>query len=435
MTNDISSTIKDEALSAHKKRRGKIEITGKVTLKDSNDLSLYYTPGVAEVSKAIKENIEMSYEYTNRANTVAIITDGTRVLGLGDLGPEAEMPIIEGKSLLFKKFGGVDAIPICVSSKNEDEIVKFAEMIQPSVAAINIEDIEAPKAFRITQRLEKSLNIPVFHDDREGTALVVRAALMNALAVVGKKLNAVKIVINGSGSAGLGIAEILEASKAGEIIVCDTTGAIYEGRQTNMNEFKQWIAKTTNRGMEKGSIFNAVKGADVLIGVSTKGAFTKEMIKEMAKDPIVFALANPVPEIDYAEAQAAGAAIVATGRSDRPNQVNNYLSFPGFFRGLLSARASKVTEDMIIAASDAIAATVKKSQRSREYIIPKFGDLKEYTSMAVRVATYVADAAVKSGVAKTHVSAEEIKRETKTLLARYSKMEKNIERLNKKHND
>ena len=433
MANDINSTIKDKALNAHKKHKGKIEISGKVALNDTNDLSLYYTPGVAEVSMAIKENLEMSYEYTNRANTVAIITDGTRVLGLGDLGPEAEMPIIEGKSLLFKKFGGVDAIPIAVGSKNEDEIVRFAEMIQPSVAAINIEDIEAPKVFGITKRLEKSLNIPVFHDDREGTAIVVRAALINALAVVGKKLKSAKIVINGSGSAGLGIAEILEASKTGEIIVCDTTGAIYEGRQTNMNEFKEWVAKTTNRGMEKGSLFNTVQGADVLIGVSTKGAFTKEMIREMGKDPIVFALANPDSEIDYSEAKQAGAAIVATGRSDQPNQVNNYLAFPGFFRGLLSSRATKVTEDMIVAASDAIATTVKKSQRSPEHIIPKFGNLKEYTAMAVRVATYVADAAVKSGVAKTHVSAEEIKKETKRLLTRYSKMEQNIEKLNKKY--
>lgn len=435
MANDISPAIREEALRAHRKHRGKIEISGKVALKDSSDLSIYYTPGVAEVSMAIKENIEMSYEYTNRANTVAIITDGTRVLGLGDLGPEAEMPIIEGKSLLFKKFGGVDAIPICVSSKSEDEIVRFAEMIQPSVAAINIEDIEAPKVFRITQRLEKSLNIPVFHDDREGTAIVVRAALINALAVVGKKLKTAKIVINGSGSAGLGIAEILEASKAGDIIVCDTTGAIYEGRQANMNEFKEWIAKTTNMGMEKGSLFNAVKGADVLIGVSTKGAFTKEMIKEMGEDPIVFALANPVPEIDYAEAQAAGAAVVATGRSDRPNQVNNYLSFPGFFRGLLSSRASRVTEGMLIAASDAVAATVKKSQRSREHMSPRFGNLKEYTAMAVRIATYVANAAVESGVAKKRVNEEEIRNETKRMLERYSKMEKNTEKLNKRYND
>ena len=356
--------IKELALSAHRRHKGKIEISGKVAIRDSNDLSLYYTPGVADVSAEIGENTYLSYEYTNRANTVAIISDGTRVLGLGDLGPEAEMPILEGKSLLFKKFGGVDAIPMCIGSKSEDDIVKFVEMIKPSVAAINIEDIETPKVFSITRKLEQNLGLPVFHDDREGTAIVVRAALINALAVVGKKIGSIKIVINGAGSAGLGIAEILWASKAREIIVCDTMGAIYEGRQGNMNEFKEWIAKVTNKGMEKGNLGDAVKGADVLIGVSKSGAFTKEMIKAMGKDSVVFALANPIPEIDYYKAKEAGAVIVATGRSGRPNQVNNYLAFPGFFRGLLSSRASKITDGMIIAASDAIAATVKRSQKS-----------------------------------------------------------------------
>ncbi|HUC38796.1 MAG TPA: NADP-dependent malic enzyme [Candidatus Acidoferrum sp.] len=424
--------IGEEALALHKKYKGKIEIIGKVALNDSKDLSIYYTPGVADVSSAIGKNTELSYEYTNRANTVAIVTDGTRVLGLGSLGPEAEMPIIEGKSILFKKFGGVDAIPIALKSKHEDDIVKFIELIQPSVAAINLEDIEVPKAFNIKKRLEKSLNIPIFHDDREGTAIVVRAALINALAVVGKKMKSAKIVINGAGSAGLGITEILAASEAGDITVCDSAGVIYEGRQTNMNEFKEWIAKTTNRNSQRGELADAVKGADVLIGASTKGAFTSGMIKEMGSNPIVFALANPDSEIDYKDAKAAGASIVATGRSDTPNQVNNYLAFPGFFRGMLSSRASRVTEEMVIAASDAIASSVKRSQRSTDYIIPKFGNLKEYTAMAVKIATRVADAAVKSGVAMVHVDAGQVKEETKMMLSRYSKIEKGVARLNKR---
>lgn len=425
--------IKEGALTSHKKRNGKIEIAGKVAIKDTKDLSLYYTPGVAAVSAVIGENADLSYEYTNRANTIAIISDGTRVLGLGKLGPEAEMPILEGKSLLFKKFGGVDAIPICVGSKDEDEIVRFVEMIQPSVAAINIEDIEAPKVFSITRKLEQKLGLPVFHDDRRGTAIVVRAALINALAVIGKKISDVKIVINGAGSAGLGIAEILLASKAKDIIICDTHGAIYEGRQDNMNEFKEQAAKMTNRSMMKGSLADTVNGADVLIGVSNPGAFTKEIIQSMAKDSIVFALANPASEIDYYEAKEAGATIVATGRSDMPNQVNNHLAFPGFFRGMLSARASKVTDEMIIAASDAIASAVKRKQRSPDFIIPKFGDVKEYTSMAVRVATRVAEAAVRSGVAKAHVDKNAVRDETKRMLSRYGKEERNIDRLNKRY--
>lgn len=433
MVEQSESEINGAALNAHRKRKGKIEIMGKVAVKDSSDLSLYYTPGVAAVSTAIRENADLSYEYTNRANTVAIISDGTRVLGLGDLGPEAEMPVLEGKSLLFKKFGGVDAIPMCIGSKNEDDIVKFVEMIKPSIAAVNLEDIETPKVFRIARRLEQSLNMPLFHDDREGTAIVARAALVNAFAVVGKKLADAKIVINGAGSAGLGIAEILLASKANEIIVCDTAGAIYEGRQANMNEFKERIAKVTNKRMEKGGLIDAVKGADAIIGVSKPGAFTREMIKSMGKNPIVFALANPTPEIDYYEAKDAGAAIVATGRSDMPNQVNNYLAFPGFFRGLLSAHASKVTNEMIVAASDAIAAAVKKPHRSPDYIIPKFGDIKEYTSLAVRIATGVAEAAVKSGVAKAHIDKNAVRDETKRMLSRYGKEERSIERLNNRY--
>ncbi len=425
--------LMEKALAAHRKRSGKVEIAGKVAIKDEDDLSIYYTPGVAYVAAAIRENAALSYEYTNRANTIVIVSDGTRVLGLGDLGPESEMPILEGKALLFKKFGGVDAIPICVGSKNEDDIVRFVEMLKPSIAAVNIEDIETPKAFSITRRLEESLGLPLFHDDRRGTAIVVRSALINALAVVGKRLGSAKIVINGAGAAGLGIAEILCASKAGNVVVCDTAGAIYKGRRENMNAFKEWIAEATNSRKESGTLIDIVKGADVLIGVSKKGAFTKEMISSMARDPVVFALANPDPEIDYHEAKDAGASIVATGSSRQPNQVNNYLAFPGFFRGMLSAHASKVTDEMTLAASDAIATFVKRKQRSAEHIIPRFGDLKEYTSLAVRIATRVAEAAVSAGVANAHVDKNIVRDETKKMLSLYRKKEKGLDKLNKRY--
>jgi malate dehydrogenase (oxaloacetate-decarboxylating) len=431
MEND--SDIKEKSLDAHKKHKGKIEISGKVSLTSTDDLSIYYTPGVAQVSLAIKDDKNLSYEYTNRANTIAIITDGSRVLGLGDIGPEAEMPVIEGKSLLFKKFGGVDAIPLAIKSQSEEDTIKFVKMLEPSVAAINIEDIKSPKVFSITKRLKNELSIPMFHDDRDGTAIVARAALVNALKIVGKKFNSIKIVINGAGSAGEGIAGILSASRVNDIIICDTHGAIYQDRSSDMNEFKTELAKHTNKNGVRGSLVDVVKGADVLIGVSSKGAFTQDMIKLMNDKPIVFALANPYPEIEYPDAKAANAAIVATGRSDTPNQVNNYLAFPGFFRGILSSRATQVTNDMIIAASDAIASYVKKSELSEEYIIPRFSSTKEYINMTVKVAIAVSDAASKSGVAKIKIEKEEMKRSIKELLQRYAKIEKNLEKLNKKY--
>ena len=427
------SSMNDIALAAHKRHKGKIEISGKVAIASSEDLSIYYTPGVAQVSLAIKDDKELSYEYTNRANTVAIISDGSRVLGLGELGPEAEMPVIEGKALLFKKFGGIDAVPLAIKSQSEDDIVNFAKMIEPSVAAINIEDIKSPKVFNITQRLKKEVGIPVFHDDREGTAIVVRAGLLNALKITNKRMKSAKIVVNGAGSAGIGIAEILAASGAGDIIICDTHGAIYEGRPADMNEFKVDLAKKTNSSSAKGGLADVVKGADVLIGVSSKGAFTDNMIKNMCDSPIVFALANPYPEIDYNDARAAGASVVATGRSDRPNQVNNYLAFPGFFRGILSSRAKSITKEMVIAASDAIAGSVRRSQLTSECIIPKLGSPKDYIAMTVKVASGVADAAYKSGASGVPVSKDAIKRITKGLLMRYGRMEKNMERLNVKY--
>ncbi len=422
---------KERSLSAHKKHKGKIEISGKVALSNNEDLSIYYTPGVAHVSLAISNDREMSYEYTNRANTIAIVTDGSRVLGLGDLGPEAEMPVIEGKSLLFKKFGGIDAIPLAINSRNEDDVVNFAKMLEPSISAINIEDIKSPKVFNITKRLKEELGIPIFHDDRDGTAIVARAGLINALKLAKKKFKNARIVINGAGSAGDGIADILYASGAKEIIMCDTNGAIYKGREQGMDEFKSELAEKTNKNMQKGSLAEIAKGADVLIGVSARNAFSSDIIKSMNDSPIIFALANPYPEIDYDEAKAAGAFIAATGRSDRPNQINNYLAFPGFFRGMLLARVRKINMEMIIAASDAIASCVKKSQLSTDRIMPKSDNKKEYTAMTVKIAIAVAKAASESGTARINVDENRIKAETRELLARYSKIEKSIERLNK----
>lgn len=427
---DNSSSNGEKALDEHKKHRGKIEIIGKVPLENTDDLSIYYTPGVAHVSKAIGEDKERSYEYTNRANTIAIVTDGTRVLGLGDLGPEAEMPVIEGKALIFKKFGGVDAIPIAVNSKDEGDIVKFVKMIEPTVAAINIEDIKSPKVFNITKRLKSELGIPVFHDDKDGTGIVTRAGLINALKLAKKSFKNVKVVVNGAGAAGQGIAEILLASGVNDMIVCDTNGAIFKGRSANMDEFKNALAEQTNTNMLQGSLPDVAKNADVLIGASSQGAFTFNIIKGMNDNPIVFALANPYPEIDYNEALSAGAFIAATGRSDRPNQINNSLAFPGFFRGLLSSRAKFVNNGMLIAASDAIASCVRGSQLKPDSIVPKLDGHNELLKMTGRVAMAVAKAAMSSNAAMVQLSEEEIKMITKEFLDRYKKIEKTIKKLN-----
>jgi malate dehydrogenase (oxaloacetate-decarboxylating) len=421
----------DKVLKAHKKHSGKIEIFGKVPILTNEDLLIYYTPGVAQVSLAIKNNISNSYEYTNRANTVAIVTDGSRVLGLGDIGPEAEMPVIEGKSLLFKKFGGIDAIPLAIRSTGEDDVVKFTKMLEPSVAAINVEDIKSPKVFNITKRLEEEMHIPVFHDDKDGTAIVARAALINALKLSKKRIDSAKIVINGAGSAGFGIANILHQSGASDIVVCDTHGAIYKNRTEDMNDFKEELAQYTNKNTVKGELQEVAEGADVIIGVSSKGAFSQEIINKMNDKPIVFALANPYPEISYHDAKSAGAFIIATGRSDTPNQVNNYIAFPGFFRGVLSSRARTITKEMIIAASDAIAKSVKKKQLSTDYIIPNISNPMDYTAMTVRIAISVAEAALKSGASSAPIDKTTVKKSIKEILRRYKKIEKYIDKFNK----
>jgi malate dehydrogenase (oxaloacetate-decarboxylating) len=373
--------IKKEALELHEKYKGKIEVVSKVPLATRNDLSLAYTPGVAEPCRKIAENIENVYKYTSKGNLVAVVTDGTAVLGLGDIGPEAALPVMEGKCILFKQFGNVDAFPICLKTKDVDEIVDAVVKISPVFGGINLEDISAPRCFEIEEKLKEKLKIPVFHDDQHGTAIVVLAALINALKLV-KKGKEIKIVISGAGAAGTAVAKILLSYSFKNIIVCDTKGAIYSGRD-GLNSAKEEIASITNPQKIKGSMAEAMKGADVFIGVSAPNIVTKEMVKTM-KEPIVFAMANPVPEIMPADALEGGARIVATGRSDFPNQINNVLAFPGIFKGALKVR-KQITEKMKISAAEAIASLVAKPAPDK--IIPSVFD---------NVADAVAEAVMKA---------------------------------------
>ncbi|MGC8479855.1 MAG: NAD(P)-dependent malic enzyme [Candidatus Micrarchaeia archaeon] len=354
---------KSIALKKHKEHKGKVQIVGRVIIKNKNDLSIYYTPGVAYVSEAIKYNHELAYEYTNKGNTIAIVSDGTRILGLGNVGPEAGLPVMEGKSLLFKSYAGIDAIPICLGTTNEDEIINTIKHISPSIAGVNIEDIESPKSFRIIKKLSKAVDIPIFHDDQYGTAVVTLAALINALKIV-KKDNSVKIVIFGAGSAGYGITKLLYFSGFKNLYVFDSKGIIKKNRKEDMNEFKEELANISNNENKKYTIEECISNADVLIGVSgKKGYFKKEWIVNMAEKPIVFALTNPEPEIEYKQAIDAGAFIAATGRSNAPNQVNNLIAFPGIMRGLLNARAKGVSMDMLKTAAITIASYTKKPKR------------------------------------------------------------------------
>ena len=359
MTKDIDYNKK--SLELHKKSRGKIEIISKVSIKSKNDLSLAYTPGVGAVSTAIGVDKEKSWIYTNRANQVAIVSNGTAVLGLGDLGPEAAMPVMEGKAVIFKELGGVDAIPLCINSRDSEAIIKFCKEIEPSFGGINLEDIAAPECFEVLARLEKELKIPVFHDDQDGTAIVVLAGLINATKLTKKKLTGLKIVINGAGAAGIAIARILIEQKVKDIIILDSRGIIYDGCP-GMNTTKCDISLKTNSKKLRGGLVEALIGADVFIGVSKGNQLTAEMIKSMAKGPIIFAMANPVPEIMPDLALEAGASIVGTGRSDFPNQINNALVFPGMFRGLLDYKIKQVTVAMKVAVAQAIAACVKPTK-------------------------------------------------------------------------
>jgi malate dehydrogenase (oxaloacetate-decarboxylating) len=389
-------SLKKDALELHSKNRGKLEVKSKVELKSSYDLSLAYSPGVAEPCKVIHADEDRIYDLTSKWNMVGVVSDGTAVLGLGDIGPKAALPVMEGKSILFKGFAGVDAFPICLDTKDVDEIVETVRRISPSFGGINLEDISAPRCFQIESRLKEILDIPVFHDDQHGTAVVSYAGLINSLKVVGKDLKDCKVVLNGAGAAGVAIAKLLIGVGVGDLIICDRSGSIYESRKEGMSQVKEELSKTTNREKLKGTLKHAVAGADIFIGVSVAGVLSAEMIKSMADSPIVFALANPDPEIEPAEAKRAGAAIIATGRSDYPNQVNNVLGFPGIFRGALDVRARDINEEMNIAAAHAIASLISDSELNTEYVIPNPFDNRvvEYVSSAV------AKAARESGVAR-----------------------------------
>lgn len=381
------------ALKAHAEWKGKIEVVGRASINTPEELSVAYTPGVAEPCLEIEKDTDLSYTYTRRGNLVAVITDGTAVLGLGDIGPEAGMPVMEGKCALFKRFADVDAFPLCVRSKDVDEIVRTVSLIAGSFGGVNLEDISAPRCFEIEQKLKEICDIPIFHDDQHGTAVVVLAAAVNALKIVGKDIRDIKVVTSGAGAAGIAIIKLLVSMGLRNVIMCDRTGAIYEGRD-NLNPVKEEMAKITNREMVKGTLADAIKGADMFIGVSAPGTLTKEMIGTMARDPIVFAMANPMPEIMPDEAKAAGAAVVGTGRSDYPNQINNVLAFPGIFRGALDVRASQINDEMKVAAAYAIANTISDEELTAEYIIPGAFDER----VVKNVAKAVADAAVRTGV-------------------------------------
>ena len=407
-------TLRDEALELHRKNRGKLEVRSKVPLRDRQDLVLAYTPGVAEACLEIVKDPAAAYEYTIKGNLIAVVSDGTAVLGLGDIGPSAALPVMEGKSLLFKNFAGVDALPLCVGSKDVDRIVEFVKLLEPTIGGVNLEDISAPRCFEIERRLKRETSIPIFHDDQHGTAVVVLAALLNAFKVVGKDMGAVKVVLSGAGAAGIATANLLIDVGFTDVVVCDSKGAIYAGRPDGMNPFKEEVARRGNRRNVAGSLADALRGADVFIGVSAPGTVSTDMVKTMAKDAIVLAMANPVPEIFPEDAIAGGAKVVGTGRSDYPNQVNNVLAFPGIMRGALDARASDINEAMKIAAAKAIAELVPPNELGPEKIIVDAFDRR----VGPAVAKAVARAAVESGVARVAVDPEEVYRKTQEVLSR-----------------
>lgn len=386
---------KSEAIKKHIEWQGKIEVIARAPVGTKKELSIAYTPGVAEPCLEISENVDLSYLYTRRHNLVAVVTDGTAVLGLGDIGPEAGMPVMEGKCALFKAFGDVDAFPLCIRSKNVDDIVNTVALLAGSFGGVNLEDISAPRCFEIEKRLKAICDIPIFHDDQHGTAVVTLAGMINALRIVDKKLSDVAVVVNGAGAAATAITNLLISCGLSDVVLCDRTGAIWEGRD-NLNEAKAEIAAVTNRKMKKGGLKDVIVGADVFIGVSAPGVLTEEMVRSMAKDPIVFACANPVPEILPEIAHKAGVAVMATGRSDFPNQVNNVLAFPGIFRGALDVRASDINDEMKLAAAYAIADLVSAEELKPEYVIPDAFDPR----VGKAVAAAVSEAARKSGVAR-----------------------------------
>lgn len=384
-----------ESLKMHYELKGKIEVVSRAKVDSKDALSLAYTPGVAQPCLEIQKDINKSYELTRRWNTVAVVTDGTAVLGLGDIGPEAGMPVMEGKCVLFKEFGDVDAIPLCVRSKDVDEIVQTVRLLAGSFGGVNLEDISAPRCFEIEKKLKECCDIPIFHDDQHGTAVVTAAALINALKLVGKNLEDIKVVTSGAGAAGIAIIKLLVSLGLKNVVMCDRQGAIYKGRE-NLNAEKMEMAEICNQNMEKGTLEEVLKGADVFIGVSAPGTVTEEMVKNMAEKPILFPMANPVPEIMPELAKNAGAAVVGTGRSDFPNQINNVLAFPGIFRGALDVRAKDINDEMKVAAAYAIANLIEEDKLNPDYIIPNPFDER----VAPAVAKAVAEAARKTGVAR-----------------------------------
>jgi malate dehydrogenase (oxaloacetate-decarboxylating) len=388
--------FKEEALILHRENRGKIQVVGKTEIKDMHDLTLVYTPGVAEPCKEIHKDVSKVYEYTTKGNMVAVVTDGSAVLGLGDIGPEAALPVMEGKAALFKHFAGVDAFPICLATKDPDKIVEAVTLIAPSFGGINLEDISAPRCFEIEERLKKILDIPVFHDDQHGTAIIVLSSLINALKVVGKEIGRIKIVVNGAGASAIAVTKFLLSAGVKNAILCDSKGVIYKGRKENMNPTKDKMAEMTNQENAKGTLADAIIGADVFIGLSVGGVLKPEMVRTMASNSIIFAMANPVPEIMPDEAKKAGVKVVATGRSDFPNQINNSLCFPAIFKGALKVRASQINEEMKFAAAYAIASIVSEKELNEEYIIPNSFDPR----VVERESEAVAQAAIESGVAR-----------------------------------
>ena len=388
--------INEKALKLHSENRGKIEVVSKTEIKDMQDLAVVYTPGVAEPCRKIHQNVEDVYTYTTKGNMVAVVSDGTAVLGLGDKGPEAAIPVMEGKAVLFKYFAGVDAFPICLATKDTEEIIETVTRIAPVFGGINLEDISAPRCFEIEKRLKETLDIPVFHDDQHGTAVVVLSGLINALKLVNKKMDEVEIVLNGAGAASIAVAKFLLSAGAQNITLCDSKGIVYEGRTENMNSAKEEMAKITNKAKKKGILADALVKADVFLGLSGPKLVTSDMVKTMADDPVIIAMANPVPEILPDEARAGGARIIATGRSDFPNQVNNCLGFPAIFKGALKVRAKEINEEMKLAAAHAIASVIPDNELSETNIIPNVF----HPEVMEKEAEAVAQAARDTGVAR-----------------------------------
>jgi len=405
--------LREISLKFHKDHEGKIALQPKVPVKTKEDLAIAYTPGVAEPCLEIKKNYDTIYDYTAKGNMVAIVTNGSAVLGLGNIGAGAGLPVMEGKAVLFKAFGGVDAFPICLDTSDVDKIVETVKLMEPTFGGINLEDIKAPECFEVEEKLKKVCNIPIFHDDQHGTAVVSTACLINALKLIGKKFEDITIVINGAGAAGTAIAKLLIKMGTKDVILCDTKGPIYKGRTVRMNKYKEEMANISNKNMIKGTLADALKGADVFLGVSVANCVTPEMVKSMNKDAIIMAMANPNPEILPSVAKEAGARVVCTGRSDFPNQVNNVVAFPGIFRGALDVRASEINDEMKIAAAYAIASVVKDDELNEDYVMPNAFDLR----IAPVVAREVAKAAIKTKVARrADMTPEMVEEHTKKLL-------------------